>query len=94
MGHIEDYNQLLTELKQSDTFRTAVEHFEEVECDENGRVVSIGDQSIQIFNKADTRYGRSSSKEYPAITDFVAPRMIRKTEQLENSLIGRCMSGK
>jgi len=94
VGHIENYSQLLTKLKQNDTFRTAVEHFEEVECDEDGRVVSIGDQSVRIYNKSDARHGRSNPKKYLAITEFVAPRTIRKTEQLENSLIGRCMSGK
>lgn len=90
LGHIDDYNQLLKELKDNDTFQTTVQAYEKVEYEAGpDAYVTIGRQRVSIKNE-----GIYPAEMYPAITDFVAPRMIRQTEKLENALIGRCMSGK
>lgn len=94
-GHIDDYNQVLGELQNNPTFKTTVEPFEKVSySDRKGQTVTIGNQTVRIKNTRKSQSFSTSMTEYSAISDFVAPRMIRKTEQLENSLIGRCMSGK
>lgn len=98
LGHIGDYNQLLGELQNNPTFETTVAPFEKVSYSnkKGGTIVTIDDQSVRMDGTiSGSRHGMGkSSVEYPSIPDFVAPRMIRKTEQLENALIGRCMSGK
>lgn len=89
-GHMDDYNQLLNELQNNNTFQTTVENYEEVSYQRGkGGKVTIGQQFVRL----ERSYGKSDPN-FPAISNFVAPRMIRNTEKLENALIGRCMSGK
>lgn len=93
MGHLDDYNRILADIKKNDSFKSVVENLEPIKSDWNRENrsytfrVKIGDQQYSQEKK----WGLG---EVTTMRRVVLPRLIRLTKEVEGSLIGRCASGK
>ncbi|WP_336024525.1 hypothetical protein [Halobellus salinisoli] len=110
IGHIEDYNRILQDIRKNDSFENAIQSFNELSygpgnkqyANRAGYKVTIEGRSDfvpSIYVSVDGLKGKQRQQNVPMdgttiVENFVYPRLIRLTKDVENSLIGRCASGK
>lgn len=105
LGHIDDYNRILGDIRNNPSFENAVSSFDEIEYRESprgGYDVSIADRSIHVKASYSTRNATRRSQNHDTVPmdgrttveNAILPRLFRLAEDLEQSLIGRCQSGK
>lgn len=104
LGHLDDYNRILKSLRKIPTFESAVSSYEGADYGGNhteGPQISIEGQEQSIKRTHTERHmtrGISEQSNVPLngsnVQTFVYPRLIRLPKDIENSLIGRCASGK
>jgi hypothetical protein len=100
LGHIDDYNRTLNDIRKNPSFENAVQSFEKITYRESGinsYQVNIDGQPISMksvdtkgYNSTKTNITMSGS----TVETAILPRLRRLTKEVENSLIGRCTSGK
>ena len=101
IGHIDDFNRILGDIRDNPSFENSVSSFnklgyskhppkEKYEVDLDGRTVGIKTAMHTSMGKRQN----SISMGGTTVQTVVLPRLIRFTKEVENSLIGRCASGK
>jgi hypothetical protein len=103
-GNIDDYNRILRDIRDNRSFESCVESFERISCSpqrsKNRYRIRIGGSSGQSEWVPGTYDDGDEELEYvpmdgtTIVEMFVYPRIIRLTEDVEQSLFGRCASGK
>lgn len=105
IGHLEDFNRILKDIKKNPSFENAVASFSpisyesSVERDTRGYNITIDGREGFIRSSTRSPY-TSHSKEAismdgrTTVETFVYPRLNRLTKDMEHSIIGRCASGK
>jgi hypothetical protein len=99
VGLIDDYNRILEDISSNDSFRNCISSFQVIDYTLTGSVykVKIGDRTMEIKTKERNAPGISNSRVQMAGTEVelaVLPRLSRLSKDVEDSLIGRCASGK
>ena len=104
LGHIEDYNRILQDLGRNPTFENAVSNFEDISFEEVGRgpheySVDIEGRAGRVKIAHKNKWEGGSQTNVPmdgttTVETFVYPRLKRLTKDVEQSVIGRCASGK
>lgn len=106
VGHVEDYNRILRDIQRNDSFENAVSNFSEAACESHGKGgsyrMTIQGRSVSVpstYTSTDAFTGATRQDNVPMdgttkVENFVYPRLIRLTKDVESSLIGRCASGK
>lgn len=100
IGHIEDYNRILKDIRRNPSFENCVQSIPNISYrnTRDGYEVSIEDRSGVISSKYDVM-GQPPQENVPmdgttTVETFVYPRLKRLTKDAEHSIIGRCASGK
>lgn len=101
IGHLDDYNRILRDIRRNPSFENAIESFDEVAYnrERKGYDVLIEGRSGFVPSKHEPNMG-PPQKNVPmgrgttTVGAFVYPRLVRLTKDVEHSLIGRCASGK
>lgn len=103
IGHLEDYNRILKDIKRNPSFENAVENFDPISYDtfsmsERGYTVTIEGRTGRVSATYKKRH-QSPQNNVPmdgttTVETFVYPRISRLTKDIEHSIIGRCASGK
>lgn len=98
IGHIDDYNRILRDLRDNPSFENAVSSFNKISYSSKSEsyTVHMGARNIGIRTYQKTSLGTQSNvpMEGSSVETAVLPRLSRLTKEVENSLIGRCASGK
>lgn len=107
IGHIDDYNRILQDIKDNPSFKKAVSGFEKItykksSSQRGGYNVEIADRSVHVdahHTVKNIAQGKQSRDTVPmngrtTVENVILPRIFRLAEDLEQSLIGRCQSGK
>lgn len=113
LGHLDDYNRILEDLRGNNSFKSCIDSFEGAEYSWNsargeyrvtieGRSQFIADkrkpqqrsQSFMQGNQSKEQPQTNVPMEGSEVETFVLPRLSRVTKDVENSIIGRCASGK
>lgn len=102
VGHLKDYNRILQDIRRKESFENAVKNFTPISYPNakrgNGYNVTIEGQSDFVSSRSQDCWERDqdivSMNGRTTVENFVYPRLIRLTKEVENSLIGRCESGK
>lgn len=89
MGYVKDYNRILKDIQKNPSFESCIEEFGKIqhEKNEDGAIVRFEFESGSVELPP-------VFKDHETLNDLVVPRLIRLTKEVENSLIGRCTSGK
>lgn len=101
LGHLDDYNRILDDIRRNPSFKAAVQSFQGAEYDwdtAKGKYrVKIEGRTAMIADVHQPRHKPRQTNvpmEGSGVESFVLPRLVRVTTDVENSLIGRCASGK
>lgn len=100
IGHLDDYNRILQDIRRNESFENAVTGFNPPSYSKrnNGYDVMIEGQSRLVTNRSKGPLEQTRNivpmNGKTTVENFVYPRLIRLTKEVENSLIGRCTSGK
>lgn len=107
IGHLEDYNRILEDLERNPSFENAVSNFDPISYErfsrgETGYNVTIEGRTgrvsathkEQVMGKMTKPQNNVPMDGTTTVETFVYPRLIRLTKDVENSVIGRCASGK
>lgn len=101
IGHIDDYNRILSDIRRNDSFSNSVKSFDDVgyermrgfyEVNIEGRAETVSTNPKPV--EANPLTGESGKEGDSTAVEMVLPRLRRLTKDVENSLIGRCTSGK
>lgn len=101
VGCIDDYNRILQDIRRNPSFEACIENFDDIQYSKitsrSAYRIRIGSQREDLpFELTDG----DETQEYVPMDGttklelFVYPRIKRLTKDVENSLIGRCASGK
>jgi len=108
IGHLEDYNRILEDIRKNPSFKNAVESFSLLSYNSTKRGSTPG-YSVEIegrngfipsqYTDMDSLRGKQMQDHVPMdgttiVETFVYPRLVRLSKDVEHSLIGRCASGK
>ena len=102
IGHLEDYNRILEDLRRNPSFDNAVSSFEQISYDtfDGNREYKVSIEG-RIGRVTSTHKKRHHGVQHNVPMDgtttvetFVYPRLTRLTKDVEHSVIGRCASGK
>jgi hypothetical protein len=108
IGYVKDYNKILSALRENPSFENCVRNFEEIEYSKPKQAGSklqitidgVPQHIATTHEKANPVLGEIDTLEHvpmdgtTKVETWVYPRIIRLTEDLESSVIGRCASGK
>lgn len=108
IGHLDDYNRILGDIRRNRTFENSVSSFSTIEYEYNpneytiqieDRIVTIQtNQEVQLdkpLRNARTKtVNRVKMDGTTTVEMVVYPRLVRLTKEVEQSIIGRCASGK
>lgn len=99
LGHLDDYNRILKSLEENPSFQSCVDDFDGANYEErrSGYQVEIEGLTQSIESTHNPRHQAPQTNvpmEGSEVETFVLPRLIRVTKDVENSIIGRCASGK
>lgn len=101
LGHLDDYNRILDDIRDNPSFQSCIGSFEGAEYELQSRQgryrVSIEGRSHHIDSMHNQRHRPAQSNvpmDGSEVETFVLPRLIRVTKDVESSIIGRCASGK
>lgn len=98
IGHIDDYNRILRDLRKNPSFENSIKSFNDITYREgpNKYTINMGGRSIQMKTQHRDAMGTRSNipMEGSVVETAILPRLVRLTKEVENSLIGRCASGK
>lgn len=107
IGYMDDYNRILTDIRQNNSFKNCVSSFEDIKYSKQnidggrrafykinieGRTESVSLNPKPV--EANPIRGSKGKKGDKTAVQMVLPRLARLTKEVENSLIGRCASGK
>lgn len=98
IGHIDDYNRILSNLRRNPSFENSIKSFNDISYQEGPDIytVNMDGRKIDMKTVHTDAFGRNSSVPMNDSNVEVAilPRLVRLTKEVENSIIGRCASGK
>lgn len=101
LGHLDDYNRILNDIRENPSFKSCIASFEGAEYESarsgGGYRLNIEGQSQRIDSSHQPRHKAPQLNvpmEGAEVETFVLPRLIRVTKDVESSIIGRCASGK
>jgi hypothetical protein len=99
IGHIDDYNRILNDIRREDSFKNSISSFENIEYQKVMKTyrIHMGDRQLEMKTSHKDTFG-NTKKTIPlggsSVKSAVLPRLIRLTKEVEDSIIGRCASGK